>query len=439
MFGNDLFERLYGHLEQAVSGGAAYVKQSADAVKKGIASSLQWIWEALQGDFNANQTTGQIAANAVLGLIPVIDQVLDCRDLIANARDISRNPKQPEKWVFLCFTLIGLIPSLGSALKGVLKIVFLFVRKTGGDAAKAIKPAMAPVLSFLYDPKVKKVLGISRLDTVLKKFAGQIRGLRGQIAVSALLGYLNDAVNVLNSLIRKIKGIAPSSVRIWLEQSQRMVMQMQSQASQMLPAAMGPVLKSLDEIAAGLEKEAVKHAPGYKAVPSGTVVHQLPADVAKVNPRTLSRTGKGLYGEIISDNWMSNHNFANLLPEHRQVRSLTDKPRGRGIDGVYKNNAPPPPYVVTETKYRTASGEYIDGDGTKSTKLLSMTKGSGKQMGDLWIQKRLPNEITDKKVLADIRDKGHASWLMIVDESGEVIQITKLDSAAKAIGTVPIK
>ncbi len=44
MFGNDLFEQLYDHLDQAVSGGAAYVKQSAEAVKKGVASSLQWIW-----------------------------------------------------------------------------------------------------------------------------------------------------------------------------------------------------------------------------------------------------------------------------------------------------------------------------------------------------------------------------------------------------------
>lgn len=439
MFGNDLFEWLYDHLDQAVSGGATYVRQSAEAVKKGVASSLQWIWEALQGDFNPNQSAGQIAANAVLGLIPVVDQVLDCRDLIANARDISRDPKQPEKWIFLCFTLIGLIPSLGSALKGVLKIIFLFVRKAGGDATKAIRPAMAPVLTFLSDPQVKKILGISRIDTVLKGFAAQIRGLKGQIAINSLLGYLDDAVSSLTSLSGKIKGLAPASVRVWLEQSQRMVLQMQSQAGQMLPAAMGPVLKSLDEIAEGLEKEAVKHAPSYKAVPGGTVIHPLPDDVVKVDLKILSRTKKGIYGEIISDNWMANHKFENLLPEHRQLRSLNDKPRGRGIDGIYKNTEPPPPYVVTETKFRTAGGEYIDGDGTKSTKLLSMTKGSGKQMSGQWIDKRLPDEITDKKILKDLKNEGYDAWLMIVDESGKVIQITKLDKSANAVGTISIK
>ncbi len=439
MFGNDLFERLYDNLGQAVSSGTVYVKQSAEAVKEGATSSLQWIWEALQGDFNPNQSAGQIAANAVLGLIPVVDQVLDCRDLIANARDISRDAKQSEKWIFLCFTLIGLIPSLGSALKGVLKIIFLFVRKAGGDATKAIRPAMVPVLTFLCDPKVRRVLGISRLDTVLKGFAGQIRGLRGQIAVSVLLGNLNDAVSTLTSLSSKIKGLAPASVRLWLEQSQRMVLQMQSQAAQMLPDAMGPVLKSLDEIAAGLEKEAVKHAPGYKAVPGGTVIHPLPDDVVKVDLKILSRTKKGLYGEVISDNWMINHKFENLLPEHRQVRSLSDKPRGRGIDGIYKNTNPPPPYVVTETKFRTAGGEYIDGDGTQSTQLLSMTKGSGKQMSGKWIEDRLAMEITDRKLLNDIEKQKYDAWLMVVDESGTVLQITKLDKNANAIGTIPVK
>ncbi len=96
-------------------------------------------------------------------------------------------------------------------------------------------------------------------------------------------------------------------------------------------------------------------------MPGGTVIHPLPDDVVKVDLKILSRSKKGIYGEIISDNWMANHKFENLLPEHRRVRSLNDKPRGRGIDGIYKNTNPPPPYVVTETKFRTAGGVYRRG------------------------------------------------------------------------------
>lgn len=95
--------------------------------------------------------------------------------------------------------------------------------------------------------------------------------------------------------------------------------------------------------------------------------------------------------------------------------------------------------MVTETKFRAAGAEYIDGDGTKSTQLLSMTKGSGKQMSNKWIEDRLPSEIADKKVFADIRKQRYESWLMIVDESGKVIQITKLDKSANAVGTISIK
>ena len=68
-----------------------------------------------------------------------------------------------------------------------------------------------------------------------------------------------------------------------------------------------------------------------------------------------------------------------------------------------------------------------------------MTKGSGKQMSNKWIEDRLPSEITNQKLLADIRKQKYESWLMIVDESGEVIQITKLNKNADAIGTIPVK
>ncbi len=144
----------------------------------------------------------------------MVDQVLDCRDLIANARIFPVIPSNRRSGFSELYPDWP-DPVAGLSPQGVLKIIFLFVRKAGGDATKAIRPAMAPVLTFLSDPKVKKVLGISRLDKVLKGFAGQIRGLRGQIAVSVLLGYLNDAVKSLTSLIGKIKGLAPASVRIW--------------------------------------------------------------------------------------------------------------------------------------------------------------------------------------------------------------------------------
>lgn len=139
---------------------------------------------------------------------------------------------------------------------------------------------------------------------------------------------------------------------------------------------------------------------------------------------------------------MTGRGFTNLFPEDRQVRSLADRPRGRGIDGVYQNTNPPPPYVVTETKYRTTGPDgksrYIDGDGSVSDRLLSMTKGSGKQMSDRWVRDRLPNTV-DPALVTRMERKGYEKWLLMVDESGQIIGIYKLDAAANTVGSIPVR
>lgn len=176
---------------------------------------------------------------------------------------------------------------------------------------------------------------------------------------------------------------------------------------------------------------------GHFAVdPTGNLVD--PRDPAII--RRMSNAQKGLYGEITSDRHMTGRGFTNLLPEDRQVRSLADRPRGRGIDGVYENRNPPPPYVVTETKFRTTGPDgksrYVDGDGSVSDRLLPMTKGSGRQMSDEWVSDRLPNTL-DEELVIQMDQMSYEKWLMMVDESGQVIGISKLDSAANVIEAVP--
>ncbi|WP_353668597.1 hypothetical protein [Marinomonas sp. THO17] len=111
------------------------------------------------------------------------------------------------------------------------------------------------------------------------------------------------------------------------------------------------------------------------------------------------------------------------------------EPRGRGIDGIYENTNPPPPYVITETKYRTASGKYIDSDGVAKDTVLGNTK-DGKQMNDDWIKPRLEPALGDRGIAADVADSDYERWLMIVDSSGEVVNITKLDEKANSIAEV---
>jgi len=104
-----------------------------DGMLDGIAEVGTWIWGTVQGDFNENQTVGQIATNAVITMIPIVDQVGDVRDIVANVKLLIWDKRYGDKWVWiaLVLTLIGLIPVLGSAAKGVLKAVANGLKKGG--------------------------------------------------------------------------------------------------------------------------------------------------------------------------------------------------------------------------------------------------------------------------------------------------------------------
>jgi type VI secretion system secreted protein VgrG len=71
------------HVLQEVDGwGWGVVEQQANGDSE--ESTLDWWWGVLQGDFNKNPTFGQILANTIITLIPVVDTVGDIRDVIAN-------------------------------------------------------------------------------------------------------------------------------------------------------------------------------------------------------------------------------------------------------------------------------------------------------------------------------------------------------------------
>jgi len=122
----------------------------------------------------------------------------------------------------------------------------------------------------------------------------------------------------------------------------------------------------------------------------------------------------------------------NLLSTTRGVRSMDMKPTGRGIDGIYKSAHPPPPYIITETKYRTG-GKYSA--GSLPTTTGSTGYPSARQMSDEWIDPRLKDAV-DKETQLDIRREGYERWLLVVDEGGNVTSITRLDENARAIGEV---
>ena len=68
----------------------AWYERAADAVMsvgEALGDGAEWLGEVAMGDFNENMSTGQIITNAVITAVPVVDQVADARDLIANGKD----------------------------------------------------------------------------------------------------------------------------------------------------------------------------------------------------------------------------------------------------------------------------------------------------------------------------------------------------------------
>ncbi|RZG10520.1 hypothetical protein EXT47_23760, partial [Pseudoalteromonas sp. CO342X] len=72
-------------------------------------------WGTLQGDFNQNPSTSQIVVGTLISMIPIIDQVMDLRDIIANVMLLTDDDEANDTDAWLAFTLtgIGLVPVVG--------------------------------------------------------------------------------------------------------------------------------------------------------------------------------------------------------------------------------------------------------------------------------------------------------------------------------------
>jgi hypothetical protein len=93
--------------------------------RKSLAAGAEWIWEVLQGDFNDDASTTQIAVGTVISMIPLVDQICDVRDVVANCKKIDQEPSNNWHWMSLVLTLIGLFPGLGSLFKDVSRLYSL--------------------------------------------------------------------------------------------------------------------------------------------------------------------------------------------------------------------------------------------------------------------------------------------------------------------------
>lgn len=127
-----------------------------------VDDAIEFLEDLIMGDFKENPSNMSIIANAVIGLIPIADQVLDVRDVAGMVCRIAK--KGPanctvDDWVDLSFAAIGCIPEVGSLFKGVFKPLW--------KSRKVVKKIDAKTWS-----SIDRMLGMSKGSSIkyLKAF-----------------------------------------------------------------------------------------------------------------------------------------------------------------------------------------------------------------------------------------------------------------------------
>jgi hypothetical protein len=92
-----------------------------------LSDAQQFIEDLVLGDFAENPSSASIVVNGVIGLIPIVDQLLDIRDVTANVMHCSKkgwNNLDEQDIANLAFAAIGAIPEFGSFFKGAVKPLY---------------------------------------------------------------------------------------------------------------------------------------------------------------------------------------------------------------------------------------------------------------------------------------------------------------------------
>ena len=250
-----------GANDQALQEALSWETDSAIPEDKSV---WVWLWESIQGDFNQERSGGQIAFDMAVSMVPLVDQVCDVRDIIANCKAIYQADEQETAgepadttwlWISLGLTLIGLFPTLGSLVKGVLKLFFVFIRRYGLEhLIRAVEEGMTWVIAYLRKREVQKYISNKHIDEIFKWLAERIRELKGKLSVSALLANFDRGIKIMKGLLAKVDWM-PGKVGERARAAIEMVENVRSRARDHLPDLITPLNRILDTIIRRLEFE----------------------------------------------------------------------------------------------------------------------------------------------------------------------------------------
>jgi hypothetical protein len=186
----------------------------------------EWMWGAVQGDFNEDRSVGQIGFDMGISLIPVVDTVCDLRDLCANIQLYRKDPTNKIAIFFLATTAIGFFPEIGTVAKSALRVVWVYLRplikhaddltnasKLTAAATRAVDAAIPKITDYLQHNSVAKWATKNKIPDLYKFVAKQLRDVADKINAATLKKAFYDGVDGLKQFLQKIRNIVPSTIR----------------------------------------------------------------------------------------------------------------------------------------------------------------------------------------------------------------------------------
>ncbi|WP_323003735.1 hypothetical protein [Denitromonas sp.] len=360
-----------GANDQALQAALSWETESAVPEDK---STWVWLWEAIQGDFNQDRSGGQIAFDMAVSMVPLVDQVCDVRDIIANCKAIYYADEQAERtgepvdtsWLYvsLGLTLIGLFPTLGSLVKGVLKLFFVFIRRHGLEhLIRAVEEGMTWVVTYLRKREVQKYISAKHIDEVFKWLADQIREVRGKLSASALLANFDRGIEIMKGLLAKVDWM-PGDIGERARKAIKVVESIRKRADAPLANALGPMRKTLDAIITRLEFENLLIRRGIVDVHNVHFRGGLPESRAVALMRDAEPPPK----------WLSKGRdleFPGLDPRERKTLKEIEKRRAEGWPDITNN---------VSSFHKMEAAEIVG-----PAKLYRVVSPSNGAMGDCWV------------------------------------------------------
>ena len=198
----------------------AQVNGAEQAEGEGIGG---WIWGALKGDFNPDRSAGQIGFDMAVSLIPIVDTICDVRDLCANIKQYRKDPENKFTMFLIALTVIGFFPEIGSIVKGVIKIIFAYVRKYLKNldditnigkltqaTSKAVDAALPKIVEFLQHNEVIKWATKEKVPNIFAFVAKELREIADKVNPTKLKDTFYTAANAIEKLLGRIHKLVPA-------------------------------------------------------------------------------------------------------------------------------------------------------------------------------------------------------------------------------------